>query len=209
VANLRSTPKKSRLRPNRVKARHNENQLATGKKRHLRMPTVVRRLRVHLDEGNKIGAVKQTREDTGYSLSEALRLVHHCEGDHGLTDEELVSSWCGSCRSSLSACECATLASHEGVPTARELEKAPARESELPNQAQAFDCKCGDCQCQNEWHRLAVWLEQDPGRNYRELLHGSRRCGSTSTVSLPIPGSRARSRICYERTTEWKTFHRT
>ncbi|HSY99169.1 MAG TPA: hypothetical protein VK788_06720 [Terriglobales bacterium] len=126
MANLRSTPKKSRLRPNRVKARHNEDQLATGKKRHLRMPTVVRRLRVHLDEGNKIGAVKQTREDTGYSLSEALRLVHHCKGERRLSDKELASSWCNACRNSLSACQCASLPRPYELSAIARAEKAPA-----------------------------------------------------------------------------------
>ena len=49
------------------------------------MPTVIRRLRVPLENGDKISAVKQARKDAGYSLHEALRLVQHCEGYHGLT----------------------------------------------------------------------------------------------------------------------------
>ena len=126
MANHRSAPKRPRLRPDTTEAEHKKKQLATGKKRHLRMPTVIRRLRIRLDGGNKIEAVKQARSDTGYSLREALRLVQHCDGDHDVTNKQLALSWCVSCRNSLSACQCVALSSGADGPPLRGIEKPSA-----------------------------------------------------------------------------------
>jgi hypothetical protein len=158
------------MRPSRTEPGHNELQSATGKKRRLKMSTVIRRLRVRLDSGNKIEAVKQARKDAGYSLHEALRLVQHCEGYHGLTNEELAFLWCGSCRNSPSACQCAAPASRDSKPTLAQVEEHAVRQAQPPTEEQPFKCKCGDHQCENEWHRLAMWLMQDPVNNYRRLL---------------------------------------
>lgn len=68
MANLRSPLKKPRMRPNAVEPQHNELQPAASNKRRLRMPTVIRRLRVPLENGDKISAVKQARKDAGYPL---------------------------------------------------------------------------------------------------------------------------------------------
>ena len=169
MANLRSTLKKPRMRPNAVEPQHNELQPAASNKRRLRMPTVIRRLRVPLENGDKISAVKQARKDAGYSLSEALRLVQHCEGYHGLTNEELAFLWCGSCRNSPSACQCAAPARRDSKPTLAQVGEHAVRQAQPPTEEQPFKCKCGDEQCENEWHRLAMWLGEDPA-NYGRLL---------------------------------------
>ena len=44
------------------------------------------------------------------------------------------------------------------------------RQAQPPTEEQPFKCKCGDDQCENEWHRLAMWLGEDPVNNYRRLL---------------------------------------
>lgn len=90
---------------------------------NLIMPTVIRRLRRLLDDSKKIEAIKQARADTGYSLAESSRLVQHCQRDPRLSDKALAASWCGSCRNSLSACQCAA---PENGPTFPAVEKAPA-----------------------------------------------------------------------------------
>jgi len=133
------------------------------------MSTIMRRLRVRLSNGNKIEAVKQARSDTGYSLHEALRLVQHCEGDNDLTDEALALLWCDPCRNSLPACQCAAVASREQETTAKPVEDAQAPQPASAKKAQSFKCRCGDNQCENEWHRIAMWLAQDPA-NYGRLL---------------------------------------
>jgi len=74
LANHRSAPKRPRPCPGATEAEHKKKQLATGKKRHLRMPTVIRRMRIRFDGGNKI---------------EVLRLVQHCDGDHDDTNKQL------------------------------------------------------------------------------------------------------------------------
>jgi hypothetical protein len=66
----------------------------------------------------------------GYSVAESLRLVQHCEGDPRLSYKELASSWCGSCRNSLSACQCAALPRPCELSAITRAEKAAAAVSQ-------------------------------------------------------------------------------
>jgi hypothetical protein len=127
--------------------------------RNLGMPTVIRRLRLRLDEGNKIAAVKQATADTGYSLSESVRLVQHCEGDAGLTDKALASSWCGSCRNPGSACHCAVPASRENGPSSG-VEEAPAEKSSRESAYYASDH--GTTQLEL-WRKIRDLAGKNPG----------------------------------------------
>jgi hypothetical protein len=54
-------------------------------------------------------------------------------------------------------------------PTELEQE-TPAQPQEQTPKAQPFKCKCGDPKCWNEWHRLAMWLAEEPATNYGRLL---------------------------------------
>lgn len=92
----------------------------------LRIVTVIRTLRSLLRQSQKIEAVKQVRADTGYSLAESLLLVQHCEGNPRLSHKELASSWCGACRISLSACQCAALPRRYEVSAITTPKKVPA-----------------------------------------------------------------------------------
>lgn len=126
MPSIHSTSKKPSPTAHRVERGHKDSPSATVNKQHLAMPTVIRRLRVLLDHGKKIEAVKQARSETGYSLLQALHLVQHCEGRHGLSDEGLALSWCGSCRNSLSACQCAAPTAWEDGPSFSGIKKPPA-----------------------------------------------------------------------------------
>jgi hypothetical protein len=59
-------------------------------------------------------------------------------------------------------------------PTTRQKPTEPGRQtlhSRTSGQTDRspFKCKCGDPQCGNEWHRLAMWLAQDRS-NYGRLI---------------------------------------
>jgi len=175
------------MRPNGTEPGHNELQSATGKKRRLKMSTVVRRLRVRLDSGNKIEAVKQARKDAGYSLHEALRLVQHCEGDHDLPDNALALSWCDPCRNSLRSCQCAPADEQKPEATSADCDDAIVGQLEEADDAQPFKCKCGDHQCKNEWHRLAMWLGEDPASYGRLLAYVEAQVTSSAASDEEAP----------------------
>ena len=167
MGSLRSNLRKPRSLAN--SAEPTTNDQGKVQKRRLKMNTIIRRLRSCLNDGNKIDAVNQARSDTGYSLHEALRLVQHCEGDDDLTDGALALLWCDPCRNSLPACQCMAVASGEQEPTAKPIKDAQAPQPASAKEAQPLKCKCGDSECVSEWHRLAMWLGEDPA-NYGRLL---------------------------------------
>jgi hypothetical protein len=128
------------------------------------MPTVIRRLRLRLDEGNKIAAVKQASTDTGYSLSDSVRLVQHCESDAGLSDKALAFSWCDSCRNPLSACHCAVPTSREYEPSRRGVEEGPAEKSSGEAAYHASEHNTTQLEL---WRKIRDLAGKDPGEAKR------------------------------------------
>lgn len=135
---------------------------------------------------NKIEAVTLVRKLTGRGLKEAKDFFDWIDLDgDGLSAPKLAGHWCEGHWQDNEICGCPL---QQVEPEKPEIEMAaktnrssPARresepemsEADAPDQqqhVQPFNCKCGNRECRNEWHSLAMWMEQDLIKNYRILL---------------------------------------
>lgn len=63
------------------------------KKKNLKIRTVIRHARKHLEDGNRVGAIEGVRSDTDYSPMEAKTLVEFIEL-YTESDVLIASHWC-------------------------------------------------------------------------------------------------------------------
>ena len=140
------------------------------------------------DSMNKIETIRVIREarpDVGLKGAKDFWEWIDLNGD-GLSAPRLAGHWCEEHWQDNEICGCPMLTVEQEKPevevAAKTNRSSPSRQEPEPElsdaenvpdpqqQVQAFNCKCGDRQCRNEWHSLAMWLEQDLLNNYRMLL---------------------------------------
>lgn len=124
------------------------------KKKRLKLKTIIHRARLWLKDGNKSGAVLTVFTYTDYSLTEAEKFVDFIE-KLAQTDALTADYWCDEHR--VSRRECARQhpqEAHERPPTAPSMM--------LVDAVHSTRCLCGAAACCNQWHRLAMWIKDNP-----------------------------------------------
>lgn len=125
-------------------------------KKRLKIKTVIHRARKSAQEGNKAEAINTIVRDAHYTPKEAETLAEFIGYFNDVeSDYQIVSRWCDEHRMSGFLCrEQHPKEEDDGFP-------APAA-APPPTPARGSICMCGQAMCNNEWHRLAMWICQNP-----------------------------------------------
>ncbi len=124
-------------------------------KKRLKIKTVIHRARKYVNEGNKAEAINSVLSNTDYTAREAETLAEFIgyffdvESDRGI-----VSRWCDEHRLSGFLCR------DQHAPEEDPMFVAPAAPRATP--VDGSNCACGQAACNNEWHRLAMWIRDNP-----------------------------------------------
>src|SRR5579871_132315 len=133
------------------------------RKKKLKIKTVIHRARPYVNDGNKTEAINSVLRNTDYTTREAEALVEFIGAFFEVeSDRSIVTRWCDEHRMSGFVCRDQHPPEAE-EPTAASAAAVPFAEFHGSN------CPCGRAECDNEWHRLAIWIRGNPQEWYRFL----------------------------------------
>ncbi len=141
-------------------------------KKRLTIKTVVHRAREYVNEANKTEANKTEAIDSilrnsDYTLTEAQRLVEFIACFYDIeSDYQIVSRWCDEHRMSRLLCR-------QQRPQEEDFTFLPL--APPPTPVRSSNCICGRAACENEWHRLAVWIRDNPQEWFRVVQEFEQR----------------------------------
>jgi len=129
-------------------------------RKKLKIKTVIHRARKYVNEGNKTEAINSVLCTTDYTPREAETLVEFIEYFLDVeSDGQIVSRWCDEHRMSGFLCR------DQHAPEEDPFFVAPAAPPATP--VRRPNCTCGPAACDNKWHRLAMWIRDNPQEWFR------------------------------------------
>lgn len=124
-------------------------------KKRLKIKTVIHRARKYVNEGNKTEAINSIVRYAHYTPKEAETLVEFIGYFFDVeSDRNIVSRWCDEHRMSGFLCR------DQHAQEEDSMFIAPAAPPATP--VDGSNCACGQTACNNEWHRLAMWILDNP-----------------------------------------------
>ena len=100
------------------------------------------------------GAILSVLAYTDYSFMEAEKLIEFIE-EFRESDTLTADHWCDNHRASRFEC------ARQHPQQADEQTPAPLG-AVRPAPVRNAKCTCGDAGCRNDWHRLAMWIKDNP-----------------------------------------------
>lgn len=123
----------------------------------LKIKTVIHRARKYVQEGNKTEAINTIGRGAHYTVAEAEKLAEYIGYFSEVEfDRNIVDSWCDEHRMSGFLCRDQHPQDEEddGFP--------PPAAAASPTPVRRSNCICGQPACNHEWHRMAMWIGDNP-----------------------------------------------
>jgi hypothetical protein len=126
-------------------------------KKRLKIKTVIHRARKYVQEGNKTEAINTIVRDAHYTVAEAEKLAEYIGYFSEVEfDRNIVDTWCDEHRMSGFLCR-------DQHPQEQEDDGFPPPAAvPSPTPVRRANCICGQPACDDEWHRLAMWIGDNP-----------------------------------------------
>jgi len=133
------------------------------RKKRLKIKTVIHRAREYINHGAKAEAIDSVIRNADYTAREAEALVEFIGNFfEGGSDRTIVFHWCDEHRMPRFVCR------DQHCPETEELTPVSVGAGSAAA-IEGSKCACSHAECDNEWHRLAMWIRDNPQKWHQFL----------------------------------------